>query len=158
MMKLLSSLYESSLLLIVAERCVPIYHSPISPLPLLVRHSWRSDQEPLPQVLFVRSSPTPRSLESSGCQPLRLACPALTRSPRSALNLRPADFAALLFRFLPQEILPPNPTQRQDFLWLPSQKAPLALGSRAPPVASRMGWRVGFTHGMAPHRLLQQAC
>jgi hypothetical protein len=46
------------------------------------------------------------------------------------------NFAALLFRFLPQEISRANgarlwPESGRYFLRLPSQKAPLALGSRA---------------------------
>jgi hypothetical protein len=56
------------------------------------------------------------------------------------------DFAALLFRFLPEEISraksgAASARFRARFLPAPSQKAPLALGSRAPRVALRRGVR-----------------
>lgn len=81
--------------------------------------------------------------------PPRLACPSLTRPPARCFSCALRDFAALLFRFLPEEIsrAQHNPRRgfgpcRARFLPAPSQKAPLALGSRAPRVASERVSRV----------------
>lgn len=72
--------------------------------------------------------------------------PCSHSATRSVLFPAPCgNFAALLFRFLPEEISRANTTRRgfgplrARFLPAPSQKAPLALGSRAPRDAGRRG-------------------
>lgn len=87
----------------------------------------------IPVFLFVPLSPP-------------LACPALTRVTRSVLFPAPCGTSRLCFFGSFQKKSPaPNTTRRgfgpfrARFLPAPSQKAPLALGSRAPRVALRRG-------------------
>jgi hypothetical protein len=69
------------------------------------------------------------------CPPPRLAL-ALTRPPARCFpcalrELRGSAFPVPSTRNLPRKQRAAAALNRRDFLWLPSQKAPLALGSRA---------------------------